>query len=127
MPTIFANAEVDILKPHLKAALSNAVTFPDGTQTTVRPPTTQVGWTAAPSFEVGWYAPNSLGLFALSYRGFASDGQQNATSLDGTPFALRTRLDVNQVAFDYGSLPYSFAPRWDVELAYRHRPRRRVL
>jgi len=114
MPTIFANVEVDILKPHLKSALSNAVTFSDGTQTTVRPPTTQVGWTAAPKFEVGWYLPNSLGLFALNYRGFVSNGNQDATSLDGIPFALRTRLDLNQVAFDYGSLPYSFAPRWDV-------------
>jgi hypothetical protein len=114
LPTIFANVEVDILKPHLKAALSNSVSFGDGTQSTVRPPTTQVGWTAAPRFEVGWYLPNSLGLFALSYRGFATDGRQDATSLDGIPFALRTRLDLNQVAFDYGSMPYSFAPRWDI-------------
>ncbi len=111
---LFANVEVDILKPHLKAALSNAVIFANGSETTVRPPTTQPGWTAAPRFEVGWYLPDSLGLFALNYRGFASSGQQDATSLDGTPFALRTRLDLNQVGFDYGSLPYSFAPHWDI-------------
>jgi hypothetical protein len=113
-PLFFADVEVDILKPHLKAALSNAVFFNDGTETTVRPPTTQVGWTAAPRFEVGHYLPNSLGLFALYYRGFVTDGTQNATALDGTPFALRTRFDLNQAGLDYGSLPYSFAPRWDV-------------
>jgi hypothetical protein len=108
----FADVEVDILKPHLKAALTNAVTFPDGSQTNVQPPTTQVGWTAAPRIEVGWFIQPNLGYFALSWRGFADDGQQNATSLDGTPFALRTRLDVNQVTFDYGTVPYSYAPRW---------------
>ena len=108
----FADIEVDILKPHLKSALTNTVTFPNGSQTTVQPPTTQVGWTAAPRIEVGWFIQPSLGYFALSWRGFADQAEQNATSLDGTPFALRTRLDVNQVTFDYGTVPYSYAPRW---------------
>ncbi len=114
-PSWFANVEVDILKPHLKAALSNVVVFPDGTETTVAPPTTNVGWTAAPRFEVGWNVPNGLGYFALYYRGFATDGRQDALALDGTPFALRTRLDVNMAGFDYGIAPYTFAPRWDVD------------
>ncbi len=108
----FADVEVDILKPHLKAALTGPAVFPDGSQTTVQPPTAQVGWTAAPRIEVGWFLPPGVGYFALSYRGFADDGRQNVTALDGTPFALRTRLDVNQVAFDYGTSPYSYAPRW---------------
>lgn len=108
----FADVEVDILKPHLKAVLTNSVTFPDGTQDNVQPPTTQVGWTAAPRFEIGWFIPPSLGFFAFSYRGFATSGQQDATSLDGTPYALRSRLDVNQIALDYGTTPYSYAPRW---------------
>jgi hypothetical protein len=110
----FGDVEIDILKPHLKAALTNVVTFPDGTKVNVQPPTTQVAWTAAPRFEVGWFIYPNLGYLALSYRGFADDAQQIATSLDGTPFALRTRLDVNQAAFDYGTLPYSYAPRWFV-------------
>ena len=108
----FVDVEVDILKPHIKAALTDAVTFPNGSQTNVQPPTTQVGWTAAPRIEVGWFLQPSLGYFALSYRGFADQAEQNAIGLDGTPFALRTRLDVNQGAFDYGTMPYSYAPRW---------------
>jgi hypothetical protein len=108
----FADVEIDILKPHLKAALTNSVSFPNGSQATVQPPMAQVGWTAAPRIEVGWFIQPSLGYFALSYRGFATDGRQDVTALDGTPFALRTRLDVNQVAFDYGTVPYSYAPRW---------------
>ncbi|MGH7172065.1 MAG: Lpg1974 family pore-forming outer membrane protein [Gemmataceae bacterium] len=108
----FADKEVDILKPHLKGALTDTVTFPNGSQTTVQPPTTQVGWTAAPRIEVGWFIQPSLGFFALSWRGFADQAEQTVTGLNGTPFALRTRLDVNQVVFDYGSVPYSYAPRW---------------
>jgi hypothetical protein len=111
---LFANVEVDILKPHLKAALTHSAVFPDGAESLVQPPTSSLGWTAAPRFEVGWYIPEALGLFAINYRGFASSGQNDATSLDGTPFALRSRLDVNQVGFDFGTLPYSFAPHWDI-------------
>lgn len=116
LPTaFFADVAVDILKPHLKAALSNSAFFPDGSQTTVRPPTTPVDWTAAPRFEFGWRAPNSLGQFAVWYRGFSTDGRQDAIALDGTPFALRTRLTLNEAAFDYGTVPYAFAPRWSIQ------------
>lgn len=110
----FADKEFYILKPHLKAALTGTVTFPDGRQTIVQPPTAQVGWTEAPRIEVGWMIPPSLGFFALSYRGFADDGRQIVNSQEGIPFALRTRLDLNQVVFDYGTVPYSYAPRWFV-------------
>lgn len=111
---LFADIEVDILKPHLKAALSNAVTFPDGTQVNVQPPTTQLGWTAAPRLEVGWFLPQSLGYFAINYRGFADQAQQDTVAPGGTAFALRSRLDLNQIGFDYGTTPYSYAPRWFV-------------
>jgi hypothetical protein len=110
----FAFHEVDIVKPHIKAALTNPVTFPDGSVSQVQPPTTQVGWTGVPVFELGWAMPNSLGFFALNYRGFADQAHTEALGLDGTTYALRTRLDLNQLAFDYGLAPYSFAPRWDV-------------
>ncbi|HWG47754.1 MAG TPA: Lpg1974 family pore-forming outer membrane protein [Gemmataceae bacterium] len=111
---LFANVEVDILKPHLKAALTHPAMFPGGGESTVQPPTSSLNWTAAPRFEIGWYIPEALGLFAFNYRGFAASGQSDATSLDGTPFTLRSRLDVNQIGFDFGTLPYSFAPHWDI-------------
>lgn len=112
-PTFFGFHEVDILKPHLKGGLVNDVTLPNGITTTVQPPTTQPAWTGAPGFEVGWTLPNTLGYFAFDYRGFATQGHQNALGLDRTEYALRTRLDLNQFAFDYGLAPYSFFPRWD--------------
>jgi len=110
----FADKEFDILKPHLKGALTGTVTFPDGRQAIVQPPTAQVGWTEAPRIEIGWNIPPSLGFFGLTYRGFADDGRQIVNSQEGTPFALRTRLDLNEVILDYGTTPYSYAPRWFV-------------
>jgi hypothetical protein len=110
----FADFEIDILKPHLKAALVGPVSLSNGVQASVHPPTAQLNWTAAPRFEAGWFLPGNVGYFAFSYRGFADDGRQDVTALDGTPFALRSRLDVNQIAFDWGTVPYSFAPRWFV-------------
>jgi hypothetical protein len=110
----FGDFEIDIMKPHLQAALISPVTLSNGVQDNVHPPTAQVNWTAAPRFEFGWFLPDNVGYFAFSYRGFADDGRQDVTALDGTPYALRSRLDVNQIAFDFGTLPYSFAPRWFV-------------
>lgn len=112
--TFFFDKEIDIMKPHLKAALTGPAIFPGGGQTTVQPPTASLNWTGAARVEVGWFLPPSLGYFAFTYRGFADDGRQTVTALDGIPYALRSRLDLNQIAFDYGTAPYSFAPRYFV-------------
>lgn len=112
--TFFADHELDILHPHLKAALIGPAIFPDGTVAIVHPPTTQLNWTGAPRWEIGWFLPQNLGYFSFTYRGFADDGRQTVTALSGIPYALRTRLDLNEILFDYGTMPYSFLPRWFV-------------
>lgn len=112
--TFFFDKEIDIAKPHLKAALIGPALFPDGSQTTVAPPTATLNWTGPARIEVGWFLPPSLGYFSFTYRGFGDDGRQIVTAQDGVPYALRSRLDLNQIAFDYGTAPYSFAPRWFV-------------
>jgi hypothetical protein len=111
---LFGDKEIDIMQPHLKSALVGPAVFPGGVQETVSPPTTQLRWTTAGRIECGFFLPQNCGLFSFTYRFFADDGQQIASALDGTPYALRTRLDLNQIAFDYGTMPYSFAPRWFV-------------
>jgi hypothetical protein len=112
--TFFGDHELDIMKPHLKAALIGPAIFPGGAMTSVHPPTATLNWAAAPRWEIGWFLPPSLGYFAFTYRGFADDGRATVSALDGIPYALRTRLDLNQIAFDWGTVPYSFAPRWFV-------------
>ncbi len=112
--TFFGDHELDIMKPHLKAALIGPAIFPGGLVTSVHPPTATLNWAAAPRWEIGWFLPPSLGYFAFTYRGFADDGRTTVLAQDGIPYALRTRLDLNQIAFDWGTVPYSFAPRWFV-------------
>lgn len=113
-PTFFADKEVDIADPHLKAALIGPAIFPNNVVTTVHPPTATLNWTGIPRIEIGWFLPPSFGYFAVTYRGFADDGRRTVTAVDGIPYSLRTRLDLNQAAFDFGTMPYSFAPRWFV-------------
>lgn len=111
---LFFDKEFDFLKPHLKAALSHTVTLSDGAQTLVQPPTAQVRWTEAPRLECGWFLLPDRSFLAVSWRGFADDGRQLAANPQGTLFDLRSRLDLNQIALDYGTVPYSYAPRWFV-------------
>lgn len=112
--TFYGDHELDIMKPHLKAALVGPAIFPGGITTTVHPPTATLNWVAAPRWEVGWFLPPSLGYFSVAYRGFAADGRQTVTAQDGVPYALRSRLDLNELIFDYGTAPFSFGPRWFV-------------
>jgi hypothetical protein len=108
----FGDHELDIMKPHLKAALIGPAVFPGGITTSVHPPTTPLNWAAVPRWEIGWFLPPGCGYLAISWRGFADDGRQTVTAQDAVPYDLRTRLDLNQFAFDYGTIPYSFSPRW---------------
>jgi hypothetical protein len=110
--TFFADKEIDIAQPHLNAALIGPAIFPGGATTSVHPPTAPLNWTGIPRIEIGWFLPPSLGYFAFTYRGFADDGREIVSALDGIPYALRSRLDLNQIAFDWGTAPYSFGPRW---------------
>jgi hypothetical protein len=110
--TFFADKEIDIAKPHLNAALIGPAFFPGGAVTSVHPPTASLNWVGIARIEIGWFLPPSLGYFAFTYRGFAVDGRDIVSALDGIPYALRTRLDLNQIAFDWGTAPFSFGPRW---------------
>jgi hypothetical protein len=110
-PGWFFDVDLGILKPVLKNRAQNDTALPDGT--ILQLPTADQAWTVSPLFEVGYRLPNSIGLFALSYRFLASDGHSTLTNPAGNDFAFRSRLDFNVIDFDYGTAPYTFAPRWD--------------
>src|SRR5262249_25732060 len=84
---------------------------PLATQGPLSIPTTKLPWTASPIFEVGYRLPDSLGFFAGNYRFVVAEGTETRT-IDGMPFDLRTRLNLNQFDLDYGSSPYSPEPRY---------------
>jgi hypothetical protein len=111
--------EIDVVKP----AIKNRITPVNGLPTdrflpipgaTLIVPSVDLSWTGSPTFEVGYRMPDSLGYFALDYRFLVSEGTgSKVVGSPGTVFADRTRLNLNEATFDYGTNPYEFAPHWD--------------
>jgi hypothetical protein len=112
--TLFFNVEVDFLRPSLKNRLHADVPLPDGETATIDLANADLDWTVSPTLEIGWHPfGNTCAFFALNYRFVVSE--LNSTLPNAiSDFQVRTRLDLNSIDFDYGTTPYSFAPRWDV-------------
>src|SRR5206468_1398191 len=106
--------ELQLIRPVLKNRLSSDAPLLTGAP--LRVPSADLDWTVSPRFEVGYRLPDSAGYFALGYRFLVSEGNDTRTfdGFPGVPFAVRTRLDVNEVDFDYGTSPYSPMPRYDL-------------
>jgi hypothetical protein len=114
-PGWLAAVDVDPLGPHIKNRLSAAVPLPAGTDT-VHLPTADLGWTAAPRFELGYRFPEGTGALLLSYRFVEASGSTTITGFDpnGDSGALRSRLDLNVLDVDYSSHELSLGPGWDM-------------
>ena len=68
----------------------------------------------APRFELGYRFPDGFGDLSASYRFLTSEGTGTAVNADGA-FDVRSRLDVNQLDFDYASARFSPGPFWDLK------------
>ncbi len=71
-------------------------------------------WTVAPRLLAGYRLPSGAGEFALAYRGLSTTGNSTASGLDG-PASLHSRLNFNEVDFDYLSREFSLLPHWDMK------------
>jgi len=111
----FADVDVGLLKPHLKNQLTNTVTFPDGSSTTVGLPAATLNWTVSPRFEVGYSLPSGFGAISLGYRFLVSEGTNLVFGPDG-PATLKSRLDVNMGDLDWSSREYTPWTLWDVKV-----------
>jgi hypothetical protein len=110
----FADAEVDVVKVHLKNRLVGNVTRTDGqTDTILATGADHLDWTAGPLFSLGYRIPDGFGEFLATYRGLATNGQRSEGGEQ-----LRSRLDFNVVDFDYANrldmLPSLWEMRWTV-------------
>ena len=106
------SAEVGLVGPHIYATGTLAAGLPNGD--VVNLPVAGFDWTAAPRLLAGYRLPSGFGEFALAYRGLSTDGNGSAPGLDTTA-ALRSRLDFNEVDFDYLSREFSLMPHWDMK------------
>jgi len=110
-PGFFFDVELDIIKPVLLNRIINDTPLANGALLQV--PSADLNWTVAPWFEAGYRLPESWGFVAAGYRFWSSDGSATLPASDGTPSAVHTRAALNMADIDYGTTPYSIAPRWD--------------
>ena len=102
----FGSVDIGILKPHLVNELSQPVTFPDGTSTTVGVSPSRLNWTVSPRVEVGYRLPSGFGGVAVAYRYLAAQGSESVIGGDG-PATLTSRLDQNIGDLDWVSNEYT--------------------
>jgi Legionella pneumophila major outer membrane protein precursor len=109
----YTAAEVDGVIPHIKDSLTGLVPFGNLGVAQVSLPNAPLDFTAAPKITLGYRLPSGFGEFALSWKGFSTQGSDIAAGPDG-PAALTSRLDVNQIDLDYLSREYSLWPNWEM-------------
>jgi hypothetical protein len=70
-----------------------------------------------PRVELGYRLGQAYGEFLISYRGLNSSGSGTLPNFDaaGNPAALKSRLSLNVIDFDYASREHSLGPLWDMK------------
>jgi hypothetical protein len=120
-PGWFADAELDVLKPHvvnqLTGSVQNAAQVAAGTSTIVALPGAPLEWTASPKISFGYRLPSGFGEVLLAYRGLWAQGSENIAGVDG-PESLRSRLTFNIIDLDYASREFSLWPKWDMKWTF---------
>jgi hypothetical protein len=106
------NGEVAFVFPALKFRLFNDQPLPiTGLQ--FRVPSVDLDFTVMPTIELGYRLGHSEGFFAAGYNFLISEGTGSRTTDLGT-FAVRTRVNAQNVTLDYGTTPFEFMPRYAV-------------
>jgi hypothetical protein len=113
-PGWFAAVDGTLVVPHVKNRVSVPVPNAAGGFDTVRLPGADLDWTVAPRLALGYRLPSAFGEFALGYRFLNSEGTGDFVGVDG-PAALKSRLTINQIDFDYISREFSLWPHCDLK------------
>jgi hypothetical protein len=111
---LFFDLELDFVKPHVKNRVNGIVTFPDGSTALVQAPQAKLGWTVAPTFQLGYRFGEDFGELSFAYRFLNADGNITGPSDFGAA-NFHSRLDLNQFDFDYASARFSPGPFWDLK------------
>lgn len=96
----FGNADLGIMKPHLKVQLMTPLAIAP-TGATIPVPVAPLDWCAVPQVTLGWRLCGGAGDIRLSYRLLASSGQASLPVPEGGNGSVRSRLNVNTIDLDY--------------------------
>jgi hypothetical protein len=106
--------DLTFLKPVVQNHLSGQVQIGANPPDQLNLPSATLDWAVAPHVLFGYRLPCAFGAFAVGYRGFASEGTSGFAGPDG-PAVLHSRLDLNQIDFDYLSNEVSLWPYWEMK------------
>jgi hypothetical protein len=111
----FSSVLIDIIHPHVfgnqwKATVVTSAGRPVNVATGVA----QLAWTVAPRVEVGYRLPSGFGEFAVSDRGFYTDGTGPFSGPAGN-FTRTSHLGVNYTDMDYASREFTPWVNWTMK------------
>ncbi len=108
----FSSVLLDIIHPHVFGNQWQApVTTSAGRTVDVVPGVATLNWTVAPRVELGYRLPSGFGAFAISDRGFYTNGSGPFNGPAGG-FTRSSHLGVNYTDMDYISREYTQWPTW---------------
>jgi hypothetical protein len=111
----FSDLTLDIIHPHVFGNQWHAnVLTSAGRSVNVTPGVARLDWTVAPRLELGYRLTSGFGEFAVSDRGFYTDGTGPFSGPAGN-FTRTSHLGVNYTDMDYASREYTQWPNWTLK------------
>jgi hypothetical protein len=108
-PGPFATLETTIVGAHVNNRLINTVLLGNTIPDTVQLPSTELGATVSPRFELGYRLPENYGEFLVSYRFLIANGTDHILTSVGLG-QLRSEINLNVVDLDYASRQICLSP-----------------
>jgi hypothetical protein len=109
--SFWVEADLYGLYPYVSENLTAPLTRANGTMFQFLAPSARLDWTVSPYFEAGFRLPQNGAEFDLGYRFLNSEGTQGVV-FNGTPDAVKSRLNLNIWDLDLGSSGVEVLPRW---------------
>jgi hypothetical protein len=113
-PGWFYDVQFDVIKPHVVTQMSGPVKLRTGNMVNVGLGGSQLAWTVAPRFEVGYRLPSGFGEIAVSDRFFDSSGSGTFSGPGGVA-PKSSRLFANYTDVDYASNEFTPWANWHMK------------